>query len=80
MIAQHPIISQSPLLVFFLTDLSPDLQQKMKDIFKRLPDEFATSDLAEKAKVWPSIFNCRRIGMDFTKKLFCHPIEFFCVF
>lgn len=51
LVARHPIISSSSLLIFFLSDTSPEHQQKIKETFKSQPDEFATSDLAAKAKV-----------------------------
>nr|CAI5853596.1 unnamed protein product [Callosobruchus analis] len=50
LISRHPVISQDPLLQFFLTDQGPDCQYRIKEIFRRAPDEFMTSDIAATAK------------------------------
>lgn len=49
-IARHPVICQDSLLSFFLIQNVPDLQSKIKEVFKGVPDEFTTSHLAAKAK------------------------------
>lgn len=38
------------MISFFLTDQSADFQNRLKEIFKRAPDEFMTSDFAATAK------------------------------
>ncbi|XP_014242637.1 sorting nexin-8-like [Cimex lectularius] len=50
LIARHPIISLDAILHFFLTQAVPDLYTKIKEVFKSVPDEFTTSELAAKAK------------------------------
>lgn len=39
------------LVAFFLTDLGPDIQYRIRDIYRRAPDEFMSSDVAATAKV-----------------------------
>ncbi|CAH1977901.1 unnamed protein product [Acanthoscelides obtectus] len=50
LISRHPVISQDPLVQFFLTDQGPDCQYRIKETFHRAPDEFMTSDIAATAK------------------------------
>ncbi|KAJ8951556.1 hypothetical protein NQ318_020430 [Aromia moschata] len=50
LVCRHPVISQDPLVQFFLIDQGPDVQHRIRDIFKRAPDEFMTSDIAATAK------------------------------
>ncbi|BET00464.1 Hypothetical protein NTJ_13280 [Nesidiocoris tenuis] len=50
LVARHPVIREDALLSFFLTQTVADLASKMKDIFKSIPDEFTTSELAAKAR------------------------------
>nr|CAD7263323.1 unnamed protein product [Timema shepardi] len=50
LVARHPALNQDPLLNFFLTYTGPDLQHKIREVFRRVPDEFTTSELAAKAK------------------------------
>ncbi|CAH0563473.1 unnamed protein product [Brassicogethes aeneus] len=50
LICRHPTISHDSILSFFLTDQGPDIQYRIRDIFKRCPDEFMTSDIAGNAK------------------------------
>nr|CAD7395917.1 unnamed protein product [Timema cristinae] len=57
LVARHPALNQDPLLNFFLTYTGPDLQHKIREVFRRVPDEFTTSELAAKAKV------SRRVGV-----------------
>ncbi|XP_014288767.1 sorting nexin-8 [Halyomorpha halys] len=50
LMARHPVVSQDTLLSYFLTQNVPDLQSKIKDVFKNIPDEFTTSHLASRSK------------------------------
>jgi sorting nexin-8 len=50
LVCRHPTICQDALVAFFLTDHGPDIQHRIRDIFRRAPDEFMTSDLAATAK------------------------------
>ncbi|XP_067005219.2 sorting nexin-8 [Anabrus simplex] len=50
LVARHPAFNSDPLLNFFLTYNGPDVQHKIREVFRRVPDEFTTSELAEKAK------------------------------
>ena len=50
LIARHPTLCTDPIVEFFLQHNGEDIQQKMRDTFRRLPDEFATSALAARAK------------------------------
>lgn len=47
----HPTICHDALVGFFLTDQGPDIQHRIREIYRRAPDEFMTSDLAGTAKV-----------------------------
>lgn len=51
LVARHPALSGDPLLSFFLTYAGGDVQHKIREIFRRVPDEFTTSELAARAKV-----------------------------
>lgn len=51
LVARHPVLSEDPILIYFLTNTGTDLQYKIKSVFRRIPDEFTTSDLAARAKV-----------------------------
>lgn len=51
LVCRHPTICHDALISFFLTDQGPDVQYRIRDIFRRAPDEFMTSDLAATAKV-----------------------------
>jgi hypothetical protein len=51
LVARHPALSGDPLLSFFLTYSGADVQHKIREIFRRVPDEFTTSELAARAKV-----------------------------
>ncbi|KAL1130761.1 hypothetical protein AAG570_012002, partial [Ranatra chinensis] len=48
--SRHPVISNDALFHFFLTQTVPDLHLKIKEVFKNVPDEFSTSEMAAKAK------------------------------
>ncbi|KAK9681210.1 PX domain [Popillia japonica] len=50
LISRHPAICYDGLLMFFLTDQGTDVQYRIRDIFRRAPDEFMTSDHAANAK------------------------------
>ncbi|XP_057667042.1 sorting nexin-8-like [Diorhabda carinulata] len=50
LVCRHPVISQDPIMIFFLIDQGPDFQHRIKDVFGRVPDEFTTSDIAATAK------------------------------
>ncbi|XP_075230671.1 sorting nexin-8-like [Lycorma delicatula] len=50
LIARHPVLSEDQILIYFLTNTCTDLQYKIKSVFRRMPDEFTTSELAAKAK------------------------------
>ncbi|XP_071444211.1 sorting nexin-8-like [Hetaerina americana] len=49
-VARHPVIMHDPMLEFFFTFSGPDAQNKIREVFRRVPDEFTTSELAAKAK------------------------------
>lgn len=51
LVCRHPVISQDSIVQFFLTDQGPDCQYRIKEMFKWVPDEFMTSDIAATAKV-----------------------------
>lgn len=51
LICRHPTMCHDALLSFFLTDQGADVQYRIRDIFRRAPDEFTTSELAATAKV-----------------------------
>ncbi|XP_049853020.1 sorting nexin-8-like isoform X4 [Schistocerca gregaria] len=50
LVARHPIVNKDPLVNFFLTYGGPDVQYKIREVFRRMPDEFTTSELAATAK------------------------------
>lgn len=51
LVARHPVICHDALVSFFLTDLrGPDIQNRIRELFRRAPDEFMTSELAATAK------------------------------
>ncbi|XP_058798848.1 sorting nexin-8-like [Phymastichus coffea] len=50
LIARHPIIGQDPIVQFFFTYTGEETQHKIKEVFRRMPDEFATSELSSRAK------------------------------
>lgn len=52
LVCRHPVICQDSLVQYFLTDQGPEFQHRIKEIFRRIPDEFMTSDIAAIAKVW----------------------------
>ena len=50
LIARHPIVRQDPIVQFFFTYTGEETQHKIREVFKRVPDEFATSELSSRAK------------------------------
>lgn len=50
LISRHPVINQDPILQFFFTYDGDDVQHKIREIFRRVPDEFTTSELASQSK------------------------------
>ncbi|KAJ8923378.1 hypothetical protein NQ315_001936 [Exocentrus adspersus] len=50
LVCRHPVICQDALIQYFLTDQGPEFQHRIKEIFRRVPDEFMTSDIAAIAK------------------------------
>lgn len=50
LVCRHPTLCHDAVVSFFLTDLGPDIQHRIRDIFRRAPDEFMSSDLAATAK------------------------------
>lgn len=48
---RHPTISHDAVVSFFLTDQGSDIQYRIREVFRRAPDEFMTSDNAANAKV-----------------------------
>ncbi|XP_012271940.1 sorting nexin-8 isoform X2 [Orussus abietinus] len=50
LIARHPVVSQDPIVQFFFTYTGEETQHKIREVFRRVPDEFATSELASRAK------------------------------
>lgn len=51
LICRHPTMCHDGMISFFLTDHGPDIQYRIRDIFRRAPDEFTTSEVAATAKV-----------------------------
>ncbi|KYQ56563.1 Sorting nexin-8 [Trachymyrmex zeteki] len=50
LIARHPVVSEDPIVQFFFTYTGDETQHKIRDVFRRVPDEFATSELSSRAK------------------------------
>lgn len=51
LVCRHPVMCHDSILTFFLTDEGSDLQTRIRNAFKKVPDEFMTSDVAATAKV-----------------------------
>lgn len=51
LMARHPVVSRDALVSYFLRDQGHDVQHKIRELFRRAPDEFTTSELASRAKV-----------------------------
>lgn len=49
-IARHPVVSKDPIVNFFFTYTGEETQHKIRETFRRVPDEFATSELSSRAK------------------------------
>ncbi|KAL6262228.1 sorting nexin-8-like isoform X1 [Pogonomyrmex barbatus] len=50
LIARHPVVSDDPIVQFFFTYTGDETQHKIREVFRRVPDEFATSELSSRAK------------------------------
>ncbi|XP_033106676.1 sorting nexin-8-like [Anneissia japonica] len=50
MICRHPVFHESAITKFFMTFQGSDMQHKIKEQFRGIPDEFMTSPLAAQAK------------------------------
>ncbi|XP_006821836.1 sorting nexin-8-like [Saccoglossus kowalevskii] len=50
LVSRHPVFRDSPILKFFFTFQGSDMQHKLKELFRGIPDEFMTSCLAAQAK------------------------------
>ncbi|CAG2253002.1 MVP1 [Mytilus edulis] len=50
LVARHPKMYDDKLVKFFLTFSGSDMTNKIKEVFRGIPDEFMTSNLASKAK------------------------------
>lgn len=50
LIARHPVVRNDPIVQFFFTYTGEETQHKIREVFKRVPDEFATSELSSRAK------------------------------
>ncbi|KAK9885194.1 hypothetical protein WA026_010700 [Henosepilachna vigintioctopunctata] len=50
LVCRHPTVCHDATISFFLTDESVEFQSRIRDIFRRAPDEFMTSDVAANAK------------------------------
>lgn len=51
LVCRHPVMCHDSIITFFLTDEGSDLQHRIRNAFRKLPDEFMTSDIAATAKV-----------------------------
>ncbi|CAG9767171.1 unnamed protein product [Ceutorhynchus assimilis] len=50
LVCRHPVLCHDSIMAFFLTDEGADLQHRIRNVFKKIPDEFMTSDVAATAK------------------------------
>ncbi|XP_018332344.1 sorting nexin-8 [Agrilus planipennis] len=50
LICRHPVICYDGIISFFLTDKGTDVAQRMREIYRRAPDEFMTSEISAYAK------------------------------
>ncbi|XP_077979974.1 sorting nexin-8-like [Glandiceps talaboti] len=50
LVSRHPAVYDSNILKFFFTFQGSDMQHKIKEMFRGIPDEFMTSHLAAQAK------------------------------
>ncbi|XP_015608090.1 sorting nexin-8 isoform X2 [Cephus cinctus] len=50
LIARHPVVNKDPIVHFFFTYIGEETQYKIREVFRRVPDEFATSELSSRAK------------------------------
>jgi sorting nexin-8 len=44
------VVSEDPIVQFFFTYTGDETQHKIREVFRRVPDEFATSELSSRAK------------------------------
>lgn len=44
------MVGKDPIVQFFFTYVGEETQHKIREVFRRVPDEFATSELSSKAK------------------------------
>ncbi|KAM7296534.1 sorting nexin-8 [Ixodes scapularis] len=49
LVARHPVLASDKAVSIFLTSSGTDVQTRLKDHFRNLPDEFLTSELARKS-------------------------------
>ena len=50
LLARHPVVNKDPIVQFFFTYTGEETQHKIREVFRRVPDEFATSELSSRAK------------------------------
>lgn len=50
LLARHPVVNKDPIVHFFFTYTGEETQHKIREVFRRVPDEFATSELSSRAK------------------------------
>ncbi|KAF3421369.1 hypothetical protein E2986_02745 [Frieseomelitta varia] len=48
--ARHPVVSKDHIVQFFFTYTGEETQHKIREVFRRVPDEFATLELSSRAK------------------------------
>lgn len=51
LVCRHPVVCHDALVSFFLNEQGTDIQYRIRELFRRTPDEFMTSDYAANAKV-----------------------------
>lgn len=49
LVARHPVLASDKAVSIFLTSSGTDVQARLKDHFRNLPDEFLTSELARRS-------------------------------
>ncbi|XP_066246179.1 sorting nexin-8-like isoform X1 [Euwallacea similis] len=50
LVCRHPVIYRDGIITFFLSDEGSDVQHRIRNAFRKAPDEFMTSDVAATAK------------------------------
>jgi len=48
LIVRHPILSDDKIVLFFLSYNGPEMQYKLRDEFRNVPDEFLINNVATK--------------------------------